>query len=228
VAPALPIGATGASRVADAIAAFGSAAEAARPLGVLGGALLVVAGLAALTVAARFRRALAVIGGAGVGALAAVALRDFVAAHLGLSPVMTIALGAAAGGVGCGVYPLAFPIAAAALPGALLGHGVPLAGRALLGAAAGGLIGAAIGAGFARAVAAAFASLLGGAALSVGLVVASGASPSVQALAAHPFALVAVALVAAVAGAAFQLGRADGRGDGRASGAPSPLRAPAR
>jgi hypothetical protein len=228
VEPTLPIGAVGASRVADAIAALGSAAEAARPLGVVGGALLVAAGLVALTVASRFRRALAVVGGAGVGALAAVAFRGFVAAHLGLSPVLTVALGAAAGGVGCGIYPLAFPIAAAALPGALLGYTVPLMGRALLGAAAGGLIGGVIGAGFARAVAAAFASVLGGAALAIGLVLVFGAWPHVQALAVRPITLAAVTLVAAVAGAAFQIGRGAGRRDGRPSDAPPPLRAPDR
>jgi hypothetical protein len=229
VEPTLPIGAVAASRVADAIAALGSAAEAARPLGIVGGTLLVAAGLVALTVASRFRRALAVVGGAGVGALAAVALRGFVAAHLGLSPVLTVALGAAAGGVGCGIYPLAFPIAAGALPGALLGYPVPLMGRALLGAAAGGLIGAVVGAGFARVVAAAFASVLGGAALAIGLGLVFGAWPPVQDLAARPITLAAVTLVAAVAGTAFQIGRRGaGRRDGRPSGAPPPLRAPDR
>jgi hypothetical protein len=169
-----------------------------------------------------------VVGGAGVGALAGLALRDFAAAHLGLSPVLTVAVGAATAGVGCGIYPWAFPIAAGALPGALLGHTVPLMGRALLGAAAGALIGAAIGAGFARVVAAAFASVVGGAALAIGLVLAFGAWPPVQALAGRPIALAAVTLVAAVAGSAFQLGRGDGRRDRRPSGAPPPLRAPDR
>lgn len=219
-----PIAAASAARIAEALATLGAAAEAARPLGVLGGAVLAILGLSALTVATRFRRALAVLGGAAVGALAALAVQGFLAAHLGLSPVLAVALGAVAGGAGCGLYPIAFPIAAGALPAALLGYGVPLAGRALLGAAAGGLLGAVIGAGFARIVAATFACLLGGAALALGLVVALAGWAPAQQLAGRPLAIAAAAVVLAVAGAAFQL-RA---GDGRPSRGPSPLRAPDR
>jgi di/tricarboxylate transporter len=78
-----------------------------------------------------------------------------------------------------------------------------------------------VGAAFARPVAAAFASAIGGALLVVGFAAAFGAHPLVRDVAARPFALAALALVLAIAGAAFQLSRPEPE----RGGAP-PLRPP--
>lgn len=117
-------------------------------------------------------------------------------------------VGAAAGGVACGRYPWAFPVAAGALPAALLGATVPLGGRAAFGAGAGALLGGIVGLAFARFVAAAFASAVGGVLLAAGAVAAAAPRPLARELAAHPFALAALALVCAIAGTAYQLARA--------------------
>ncbi len=187
----------------------------ARALGVAGGLALAAAGLAALTVADRLRRPTAALGGALVGALAALSLRGLLAAHLGLSPAVAAAVGAGAGGLAGALLPPLFPAAAGALVGALLGAHLPLAGRAALGAAAGGLVGAALALLGARAVTVGVAVLSGGLALGAGLLALGGAHPLAVELAGRPFALLGFALVAAVAGAAFQLSRAaPGRGDG--------------
>jgi hypothetical protein len=103
--------------------------------------------------------------------------------------------------------PIAFPFAAAALPGALLGALVPLAGRATLGAAAGALVAGVVGATLARLVAAAFASACGGVLLGLGLLAAFGRTPLAGELADRPAALAGFAVVLAIAGATFQLAR---------------------
>lgn len=180
----------------------------ARALGVAGGLALALAGVAALTVADRLRRPTAAAGGALVGALAALSLRALLAAHLGLSPAMAAAVGAAAGGVAGVLFPPVFPAAAGALAGALLGAHLPLAGRAALGAAAGGLAGAALGLLGARAVTVSLAVISGGLALGAGLLSLGGARPLAVELASRPFALLGFALVAAIAGGAYQLSRA--------------------
>jgi hypothetical protein len=198
--------AAGVARAAEALV---SAVDAARPLGAWAGALVAVVGFASLAVATRFRSPLAVVGGAALGAVAAAALRGRLAANLGLSYVPAAAVATAVGGVACALRPALFPVAAGALPGALLGGTVPLAGSALLGAAAGAALGAVVGAAFARVVGAAFASALGAALATVGLAVALDGYPLAREIAARPFALAGVALVLAVAGAAFQLARRD-------------------
>jgi hypothetical protein len=198
-----------ASAAAGAAEALVALADAVRPFGPWAGTLVAAAGLAALAVATRFRRPLAVLGGAALGVLAAFALRGRLAAHLGLSVAPAALVAAVAGGAACGLWPWAFPVAAGALPGALLGGTVPLAGRALLGAAAGAALGGVVGAAFARVVGAAFAAGAGGALAAVGLAVALDGHPLAREIARRPFALAAVALVLAIAGAAFQLSRRD-------------------
>jgi hypothetical protein len=103
--------------------------------------------------------------------------------------------------------PGAFPFAAGALPVALVGAEVPLAGRAVVGAAAGALLLGLAGLALGRVVSAAFASLCGGALLAAGVVAAFGKAPFARELAERPAALAGAALVLAVAGAAFQLAR---------------------
>lgn len=201
--------AAGIAHTAEALVA---AADALRPVGAWAGMLVAAVGLAALAVATRFRRPLAVLGGIALGALAAFALRGRLAANLGLSLTPTAAIAAAAGGAVCGLSPAAFPIAAGALPGALLGSTVPFFGSAVLGAGAGGALGAIVGAAFARVVGAAFASALGGALATVGLAVALGGHPLAREIAGRPFALAAVTLVLAIAGASFQLARREPAG----------------
>jgi hypothetical protein len=201
------VGAPIVSRLSDALAALAAAAESTRPLGPWGGLLLVGVGLAALTVATRFPRPLAVLGGAIVGALAALAGGGALQTRLDLSPAVSAGLLATIGALGCGAYPAWFPFVAGAVPGALLGGSVPLAGSAAVGAAAGGALGGAVGALIGRGVVAVFACLVGGCLLAVGLVTLFQGHPLAGELTSRPFALGAVALVPAIAGAAFQLSR---------------------
>jgi hypothetical protein len=104
-----------------------------------------------------------------------------------------------------------YPLAAGALPGALLGVHVPIGGRAALGAAVGGLVAGLVALLFARPVAIGVASFLGGFAMGLGLVGLLPDHAIGLALARHPFALVAIAVVLGVAGSAFQLGRGEPR-----------------
>lgn len=184
--------------------------RAALRLGAAGGAVLSAVGIVALTVATRHRRALAVAGGAALGALTALALSGALRMHLGVGPLVSVSAGAIAGAAACGWFPAAFPFGVGALPGALLGAFFPLAGRAALGAAVG-----ALGMGFvallnARAAASAFASFAGGLLLGTGILATFGAHPLAREVAARPFALVAFAVVAGVAGTALQSARGDG------------------
>jgi hypothetical protein len=193
-----------AARVAELLDGIAALAGAIVPLGPAAGAPLAVAGLVALTLATRNRRALAIAGTALVGALAAVALRGFVAAHLGVGAAPgAIVLALAGAGAGAAT-PAIFPFAAAALPGALLGAQLPLAGRAAFGAAAGALLAGAAGLALSRYVAAAFASACGGLLVAVGVLAAFGRSPLARDVAGRPAAIAGLALVLAVAGVAFQ------------------------
>jgi hypothetical protein len=197
-------------RIADAVVGLGVAAETVRRHGPWTGALLVLAGAAALTLSARSRHGLAVLGGAALGALAALAARSWIAAHVGLSPGAAAAIGAAAGAAAGGAWPGAFPFAAGAVPGAILGAGVPLSGRAILGAAAGAAVGGVVGLAAGRATVTALASIAGGALVAVGGVALLGGRPIAAELAARPFALAAVAIVLGIAGAAYQISRGAG------------------
>jgi hypothetical protein len=210
-----------ASRLSELLAGLAALAGAVLPLGTAAGSALALTGVVALTVATRWRRPLAVGGGTVVGVLAALALRGWLVEHLAASPLAATLVLAAAGAVGCAAIPAAFPFAAAALPGALLGAEVPLAGRSVLGAAAGALLAGVVGLALARFVSAAFASLVGGVLLGLGLVASFGRTPLARELAGRPAANAGLALVLAIAGAAFQL--ATTRED---SGARSPVSPP--
>lgn len=206
--------------VAELFAALADLAERVLAAGLPLGLPLVAAGLAALTVGTRRRRALAVGGLAAVGALAAVALRGLLAAHLGLSLVPAAAGLALAGAVLGGVMPGAFPFAAAALPGAVAGAQLPLAGRAAMGAAAGALVAGLLGLALARIVAAVAASLGGALLLALGLLGCFRATPLALELAGRPAAVAGFALVVGIAGAALQLSWPPTSPEGRGARSP--------
>jgi hypothetical protein len=212
------------ARAAELFEGIAAVAGALVPLGPVAGVPLVAAGLVALTVATRHRRALATCGTAALGALAAVALRGALAAHLGLSVTPAAILLALGGGLAGAAAPAAFPFAAAALPGALLGAQVPLAGRSVLGAAAGGVLSGLVGLAFGRLVAAAFASACGGLLVALGLLASFARAPLARELAGRPAAVAGLALVLAVAGVAFQAAAppATSRGDPAARSPGSP------
>lgn len=197
----------GLSTVAAVLDALAVLAGRVQPAGLLLGVPLALAGLVALSGGNRHRRVLAVVGLAAVGALAAWTLRARLAAHLGLGPGVAAA-GLAIAGAAVGVaLPGSFPFAAAALPGALAGGTVPLAGRAELGAAAAGLLAGLVGLGFARVVTALAASFGGALALGLGLLACFPAAPLARELAARPAALAGFVIVLGIAGAALQLAR---------------------
>lgn len=207
-----------ADRLGEAVSALGRVAALARGAGPLPGATAALAGVLVLALAGRFRRVLAGLGGAAVGALAALALRSSVAAHVGLSPVVSVPLLTAVAAAGCALFPAAFPFLAGALPGALLGVHAPIAGRAAMGGAVGGLAAGVVALVFARPVGVAVVSLLGGLLLALGLVAIAGRSQLGAELTAHPFALLAVAVVTGIAGAAFQLARGEAPSRGQLEG----------
>lgn len=204
---AAPLAAGGPLRLADVLEALSAATEAARGWGPAAGAALLVVSLAALTVAWRFRRPLAALGGAAVGALAALAAHSAIRVHLGLGPGAAAAIAAVASGLLCLRFPSLFPFAAGALPGAVVGSAVPLGGRAAWGAAAGAVVCGLAGLAAGRVVAAAFASAAGGVLLPVALVALFPGHGISREAAARPLALLALGVIAAVAGAAFQIGR---------------------
>jgi hypothetical protein len=205
------LGAALAVRLGEAAEGLSHAAEAARGVGTAASAAAIVAGLLLLTVAARFRRVLAGVGGAAIGALAALAAHGAIASAYGLSIPLAAALGAVVLGAASALFPPVYPLAAGALPGALLGAHVPIGGRAALGAAVGGLVAGLVALAFATPIGIAVASFVGGLAIGLGLVGVLSRHAVGLALAAHPFALLAVAVVLGVAGSAFQLGRGEPR-----------------
>jgi hypothetical protein len=197
------------------LAALGRGALVARALSPWIGAALALAGVAALAVGARWRRPIAGVGGAIVGALSGLALHPLVQARIGgLDRTTTIGLGAAVVG-GAGLFaPVVFPLVAGALPGALLARHVPVAGSGLYGGAIGALVGGALALAFADTVAALVASSLGAVLLGGALLALLRARPMTAELTARPFLLLAWIAILAIAGAAFQRGRAWQAGGG--------------
>jgi hypothetical protein len=189
----------------EILAGVGALAARVQPLGLALGAPLATAGLAALSVGTRHRRALATAGLAAVGALASAALREPVAAHLGVSAAPAAVLLAVAGALGGALVPAAFPFGVAALAGALAGAHLPLGGRPELGAAAGGLAIGIVGLLLSRLVSAVAASLGGALVLGLGLLACLKESALARELAGRPAAVVAFAVVVGNAGAALQL-----------------------
>jgi len=103
--------------------------------------------------------------------------------------------------------PRFFPFAAAAVPSAVLGLGVPLLGRPWVGALVAGLVGGLLAAAFARGVGVVFASIAGGVLFTVGALGLAGGHPLAAAAASRPVVVLGLGLALAVAGAAFQLPR---------------------
>ena len=196
-----------AARAADALAGITQAVGAVRAAGPAAAVALLVLGLGALTVAWRAQRVLAGLGGAAAGALAAWAFRGGLSLHLGVSPVTAALVLAPICGVLSAALPRFFPFAAAALPGAVLGLGAPIAGRPWLGAVAVGLAAGFVAAAFARSAGITFASLAGGLFTALGLIGLAGDRAVVAAVASRPLVTLGFALVLGVAGASFQLSR---------------------
>ncbi len=194
-----------ARRLGEAVDAVGAVAHVMRAAGPARGVAVLVAGVLLLTVAGRIPRVLAGVGGALVGALAAIAAQRALALGLGLSPTVAVPVSAVVLGGACAAFPPLYPVAVGALPGALLGVHVPVGGRAAFGAAAGGLAAGLVALVFGRGVSVLFASLAGGLCVALGAVALFARHVLAAELTARPFALLAVALVLGVAGAAFQL-----------------------
>jgi len=179
-------------------------------------AALAVLGAVQLAAGGRARRPIAVVGGAVVGVVAASAFGGPLADLTGLSGRALAGVAAAVAGGLCGAFPPLFPAAGGALPAALAAavlapeaHRPIAVGLGAVAGAAGGLVAA-------RLVAAAVAAAIGAFALALGLAGALQHAGVGRALAAHPAALLAVAVVLAVAGAAFQLPSAWRRPSARA------------
>lgn len=170
-------------------------------------ALLAGAGVAFAFHGARRRHLLAAPGGAVLGLLAA---RMALAALDRTGAVQAELLWVAAGGgaLVCAAWPPLFPVLALALPAAAAGGLAGVAGRAWLGAVLGAAVGVGLGALLREWVAALAAGGLGAAAVVAGGLGLLSRRPIVAELAERPFALVAVWVVLAVAGAAFHAGRA--------------------
>jgi len=213
--------------------AFGSAAHdagswAAGVAGAVGAAswpiqaAVILAGLVALLFGARARRPVAALGAAGVAAAAASWLGAPLGSALGLSSSMLAVSSAAVAGALAALLPPIFPVLAGALPGALLADLLAPPDRRLEVLVIGAVLGAVAGFLSARLVASVIASSLGAMAVAVGATGALLATTVGRALHDHPVAILAIALILAVAGAAFQYPKAWGRstaGSARKGGA---------
>jgi hypothetical protein len=171
-------------------------------------ALLVGAGVVFLLHGARHRHVLAIPGGAVIGLAAA---RLVVWALSGpAAPVQVEALWVAAGmgALVCAAWPPIFPVLALAVPGAVIGSFLPVAGRAWMGALAGAAGGGLVGALAREWVASLAAGGLGSAGAIAGAVGLLSKHAIGAALREHPMAVLAIWAILAVAGAAFHAGRA--------------------
>ncbi|MFT3915601.1 MAG: hypothetical protein QM704_16250 [Anaeromyxobacteraceae bacterium] len=200
------VGALG-SRARDLLAGLGAATALVRGSGAAAAAGVALLGVVALTVAGRAERVLAGLGGAAAGALGAYAFRGGLALHLGFSASTSALAGAAMCGLLSAALPRLFPFVAAAIPAAMLGLGVPIAGRPWAGALAGAAVGGLLAAAFARSVSIVLASVGGGLLLAVGGLALLERYPLAAAAASRPVVVLGVALVLAVAGTALQLER---------------------
>ncbi|HEY7723880.1 MAG TPA: hypothetical protein VH880_01000 [Anaeromyxobacteraceae bacterium] len=163
-------------------------------------ALLFAAGALLLLFGARRREPVAALGGAALGWLGGYAA----AGALELGGKVAGPLGAAILGGGALAFPPLFPLAAGAVPGALAGSRFPVAGHPALGAAIGLLLLGGLALLGARLVAAAAAGLLGAAACGAALAGLSRHLPELRPLVDRPALLLALVVVLAVAGAAYQ------------------------
>jgi hypothetical protein len=176
-------------------------------------ALLAGVGVIFLLHGARRRIVLAFPGGAVIGLVAA---RVVVTAMDGPGAAVheeILWISAGVGALLCAGWPPIFPVLALALPGALAGGLLTLAGRAWLGALAGCAVGGGIGALLREWVACLAAGGIGAAAVvagALGLLARwpLARKPIAVELVEHPMALLAPWAVLTVAGAAFHAGRA--------------------
>lgn len=203
-----------------ALEALGRLVAWLQGVGAWGGAAVALLGLLVLLAADRLRRPTAFLGGAAVGALAALALARALPAAL--SPVAWTWTLAGVGGVAGALQPRLFPALAGGLAGGLLGAHLHLGSSPALGASLGGAVGAVLLSIGARSVAVVLASLAGGLLLCAGLVALAGGRELAAEVAARPLVLLGLALVAGVAGAAYQLAGARGRERDRARGPEAP------
>jgi hypothetical protein len=194
-------------------AAIGLALDAPPPWA----ALLLGAGLVFLLHGGRRRLPLALPGGALLG----LGIARWIAALQG-APSLALEPGvvaATAGAFACAAATSLFPPLAAALPAAVVGAHLGVAGRAWLGAALAALAGAGVGALLREWVAAAAAGAIGAAAILGGALGLLARQPIAGELRERPWAVVALWVVLAVAGAAFHAGRAwKAPGAGRRAG----------
>jgi hypothetical protein len=193
--------------VSDPAAWFATALRQAVPLAArLGGlplvllSVLLAAGALLLLFGARRRELVASLGGAGLGWLGGFAA----AGALELGGSLAGPLGAAILGGGALAFPSLFPFAAGAVPGALAGARFPVAGQPALGAAIGVLLLGGLALLGARIVAAVAAGLLGAAACGAALAGLSRHLPELRPVVDRPTLLLALVVVLAVAGAAYQ------------------------
>jgi hypothetical protein len=190
---------------AEIFAGVAALAARAQALGLPLGAPLVAVGVGAAVAGTRLRRVLGAAGLAGVGALAGFVLRGLIAAHLGVSTATGVAILAGVGAVGGALAPGALPFAVAALPGAIVGTGLPLGGRPEYGAAAGALAAGLVGLLLARVVTAAVAGLAGALAVALGALACFPRDALARELALHPAVVIGFTIVVGIAGAALQL-----------------------
>jgi hypothetical protein len=203
-----------------ALEALGRLVSWLRGGGAWAGAGVALLGLVVLLAADRLRRTTAFLGGAAVGALAALALEGVLPSALSTAAWAWVLAGA--GAVAGALAPLLFPVLVGALAGGLLGMHLPLGGRPAIGASIGGVVGAGLLAVGARSAAVVVASLAGGFLLGAGLVVLGGGRELAAEVAARPLVLLGFAVVAGVAGAAYQLAGARGRARERDRGPEAP------
>ncbi|HZZ84880.1 MAG TPA: hypothetical protein VFE30_10110 [Anaeromyxobacteraceae bacterium] len=192
------------------------------------GAVLLLLGAGALAIGARQRRAVAALGGALCGFAGAQFFAAFIA-PLDLAPEIAGYGGAALLLGACAAFPPLFLLLAGALPGALLGEHLPLAGHAWWSTAIGAALGGALGLLVPRLLAACTAAAVGAALACTGLVALSVQVPALELLVRRPFLMAGLWATITVSGAAYQLHAAWGGGEQgpRPAGKPSRKRKPA-
>jgi hypothetical protein len=191
-------------QVTAALAGLVRLAAWARAAGPAAGGLLALGGAAALVAADRLRRPVAFLGGAGAGALVAAAAAPWLSAWPG--PTAWAWIAAAVAGCVAAVVPPVFPALLGALAGAHLGVHAAVGGSHSAGAAIGAAVGAALLLVGARSAAVVLACLGGGIALATGLLALAGGRAWAADLAGSPVAILCLAVVTGIAGAAYQLG----------------------
>jgi hypothetical protein len=188
----------------------------ATPLATTPAAALGVAGLLLLLAGARWAPLAGALAGAQAGALAGLVVQPWLAPHL---PIGSRAALAAAGALALGLAGAAWPrlaaVAVGAVPGAVLGVGLPIAGSVLAGGVAGAAILGALALVASDLVLVGAASALGAALLGGAGLALLGSGPLARELAGVPTLLVAWLAVVGAAGVAAQRGGRGSAGAGQ-------------